>query len=182
MIGMIRAFVAINLDQAIRDKIAAAEPDFDLKGIKTVEPELIHITLKFLGNTDESRTDEIAGALGEVRAAPFTARFRHIGGFPGDRNPRVIWIGAEGPFEDLNKKVEDAMAGAGFEREGRFKPHVTIARVKFPSPEQKKWLPVLFEKYKNFDAGSMTVSSMHLMKSTLSPKGPKYEILREIRL
>ncbi|HEY3422042.1 MAG TPA: 2'-5' RNA ligase family protein, partial [Methanocellaceae archaeon] len=67
-------------------------------------------------------------------------------------------------------------------REGRFSAHVTIGRVKFPAPEHKEKLPKLFEKYLGFQAGSMTVDRISLMKSTLSPRGPKYEVLREIAL
>ncbi|WP_424358534.1 RNA 2',3'-cyclic phosphodiesterase [Methanocella sp. MCL-LM] len=180
---MIRTFIAVNLDPAIKERIGEACRDFDVKGVKTVEPELVHITLKFLGNVEEGRVDAIAGALkGGVTVKPFTATFRSIGGFPGPRNPRVIWIGAEGPFEELNRQVEDALAGIGFEREGRFNAHVTIGRVKFSTPEQKQQLPQLFEKYKDFYAGAQPVDRIHVMKSTLSPKGPKYEAIREILL
>jgi 2'-5' RNA ligase len=179
---MIRMFVAVNLDPAIREKIGEAGHDFDVKGVRPVDPALVHVTLKFLGGVEETRLDEVIAALGRVHAEPFTARFRSIGGFPGDRNPRVIWIGAEGDFATLYQQVEDVMADIGFPREGRFTPHVTIGRVKFPSPEQKQKLPPLFEKYKNFDAGSMPVDHISLMKSTLSPKGPKYDVLKEIRL
>ncbi|CAJ36492.1 2'-5' RNA ligase [Methanocella arvoryzae MRE50] len=180
---MIRTFIAVNLDPAIKEKIAEAVGDFNMKGLKTVEPELVHITLKFLGNVEEDRIDAIADALKEgVTVEPFTATFRSIGGFPGTKNPRVIWIGAEGPFEALNKQVEDALAGIGFEREGRFNAHVTIGRIKFSTPEQKQRLPLLFEKYRDFYAGTQPVDRIHVMKSTLSPKGPKYEAIREILL
>jgi 2'-5' RNA ligase len=181
---MIRTFVAVNLDQAIRDKIGEAEKDFDIKGVKLVDPALIHVTMKFLGNVEENRIDDIAGALKKVKVPPFTAHIRSVGGFPNARSPRVIWIGAEPGenFEEMNRQVEDVLAGIGFEREGRFKPHVTIGRVKFSDPMQKQRLPQLFEKYNDFDAGTMQVDRIHLMKSTLSPKGPKYEALREISL
>jgi 2'-5' RNA ligase len=184
MIIMIRTFVAISLDPAIRAKIGEAENDFKINGVKLVDPGLIHVTLKFLGNVDEGRIDAIADALKKVRAAPFTARIGSIGGFPNARSPRVIWIGAEPAeaFGELNRQVEDALAGIGFEREERFNAHVTIGRVKFPDPVQKQKLPGLFEKYRTFEAGAMKVDRIHVMKSMLSPKGPKYEALREILL
>ncbi len=71
---MIRTFVAVNMDPAIRARIGEAEKDFDIKGVKLVDPELIHITLKFLGYVEEGRIDEIADALKKVKVAPFTAR------------------------------------------------------------------------------------------------------------
>jgi len=181
---MIRTFIAVNLDPAIRARIGEAEEDFRIKGVRLVDPELIHVTLKFLGNVEPSRIDEIAAALGKVKVAPFTANVRGIGGFPNDRSPRVIWIGAEPaePFGELNRQTEDALADIGFEREGRFNAHVTIGRVKFPDPEQRQRLPGLFEKYRGFEAGTMRVDRIHVMQSRLSPKGPKYEALREITL
>jgi 2'-5' RNA ligase len=179
---MIRAFISVNLTPEIKEKIGEAERDFDIKGIKLVDPSLIHVTLKFLGYIDEGRVDEIETTLKKVSVKPFHAEFRSLGGFPNARSPRVIWIGAEGYFSELNQEVESLMEGLGFEREGRFSPHVTIGRVKFPSPEQKQKLPGLFEKYESFEAGGMQVGSIYLMKSTLSPKGPRYDVLKEIKL
>ena len=179
---MIRVFIAVNLDPAIREKIGEVCRNFEMKGVKTVKPELAHITLKFLGYVDEGRVDEVAGALKAITVPSFTARFRSIDGFPGQKNPRVIWIGAEGPFNDLNRQTEDAMSGVGFPREDRFNAHITIGRIKFTTPEQKQRLPQLFERYKDFNAGSMVVDRIHVMKSTLSPAGPTYEALREILL
>ncbi len=179
---MIRAFISVNLTPEIKDKIGEAEEDFAMNGVKLVEPGLVHITLKFLGYIDEGRVDEVEEALKKVTVKPFPAKFKSLGGFPNARSPRVIWIGAEGDFMELNKQVEEAMDKIGFAREGRFQPHVTIGRVKFPTPEQKQKLPALFGKYKDFDAGGMLVDAIYLMKSTLSPKGPKYEVLREIKL
>jgi len=179
---MIRAFISVNLTPEIKEKIGEAERDFDMNGVKLVDPSLIHVTLKFLGNIDEGKVDEIEAALRKVTVKPFHAEFKSLGGFPNSRSPRVIWIGAEGDFTELNKQVEALMEELGFEREGRFSPHVTIGRIKFPAPEQKQKLPGLFEKYTNYGAGGMLVDSIYLMKSTLSPKGPKYDVLKEIKL
>lgn len=179
---MIRAFISVNLTPGIREKIGEAEQDFDIKGVKLVEPSLIHITLKFLGYIDESKVDDIEAALKKVTVKPFLATFKSLGGFPNSRSPRVIWVGAEGDFVEMNRQVEALLEEIGYEREGRFNAHVTIGRVKFPSPEQKQSLPRLFEQYKDFNAGGMTVDAIYIMKSTLSPKGPKYEVLKEIKL
>jgi 2'-5' RNA ligase len=179
---MIRAFISVNLTTQIRARIGEAERDFDMKGIKPVEPGLVHVTLKFLGNIEESNVDAIEAALKKVTVKPFKATFRSLGGFPNPTSPRVIWIGAEGDFVHLYEQVESLMEGIGFEREGRFNAHVTIGRVKFPDPVHKQKLPGLFEKYKDFVAGEMDVDSIHLMKSTLSPKGPMYDVLKEIKL
>jgi len=179
---MIRAFISVNLTPEIKEKIGAAERDFDMKGVKLVDPLLIHVTLKFLGNIEEDKVDKIDAALKKVTVKPFKATFKSLGGFPNSRSPRVIWIGAEGDFVELNEQVEALMEKIGFATEGRFNAHVTIGRVKFPDPAQKEKLPGLFEKYAGYDAGSMTVDAIYLMRSTLSPKGPKYDVLKEIKL
>jgi 2'-5' RNA ligase len=179
---MIRAFISVNLTPEIRAKIGEAERDFDMKGLKPVEPGLVHVTLKFLGNIDESKVDGIEAALKKITVKPFKATFRSLGGFPNPRSPRVIWIGAEGDFVALNEQVESLLEGLGYPREGRFNAHVTIGRVKFPDPGHKQRLPPLFEKYKDFVAGEMDVDSIHMMKSTLGPKGPRYDVLKEIKL
>lgn len=179
---MIRAFISVNLKPEIKHNIGEVERDFAMEGVKLVEPRLVHITLKFLSYVEEGRVEEIEAALKKVTVKPFLAEFKSLGGFPNPRSPRVIWIGAEGDFVELNRQVEELMEKIGFEREGRFEPHVTIGRVKFPTPEQKQKLPALFEKYKDFNAGGMLVDSICLMKSTLSPKGPTYEVLKEIKL
>jgi len=179
---MIRAFISVNLKPEIRHKIGEVERDLAMEGVRLVEPELVHVTLKFLGYVDENRVGNIETALKKVTVKPFLAEFKSLGGFPNPRSPRVIWIGSEGDFAELNRQVEELMEKVGFEREGRFEPHVTIGRVKFPTPEQKQRLPALFEKYKDYDAGGMLVDSIYLMKSTLSPKGPIYEVLKEIKL
>ncbi len=179
---MIRAFIAVNLTREIRHRIGEAEQDFDMKGVKLVDPGLVHVTLKFLGNIEEGQVGEIEAALKKVTVKAFLAEFRSLGGFPGARNPRVIWIGATGDFVELNRQVEDVLEQIGFRREGRFDPHVTIGRVKFPTPEQKQKLPELFEKYKEYAAGGMFVDAIYIMKSTLGPKGPAYEVLKEIQL
>ncbi len=179
---MIRAFIAVGITPEIRKNIGDAERDFDMKGVKLVDPPLIHVTLKFLGNIEEGQIGEIEALLKKITVKPFHAKFRSLGGFPNPRSPRVIWVGAEGDFKALNEQVEALMEQAGFAREGRFQPHVTIGRVKFPDPVQKQKLPGLFEKYGDFDAGEMDVDSILLMKSTLSPRGPKYDVLKEIPL
>lgn len=179
---MIRAFISVNLTPEIHRKIGDVEQSFNIKGIKLVEPEMVHVTLKFLGNIEESMVGDIEATLKNVTVKPFLAGFRSLGGFPNTKSPRVIWIGAQGDFNGLNEQVEGLMEGLGFKREGRFEPHVTIGRVKFSTPEQKQKLPQLFEKYKDYDAGSMYVDSICLMKSTLGPNGPKYDVLKEIKL
>ena len=179
---MIRTFIAVNLTPELKRKIGEVAKDFDINGVKPVDSGLLHVTIKFLGPTEESKVDSIADALKKVTVKPFEAKFGSIGGFPNPRSPRVIWVHAEGNFEELNRQAEDLMSGLGFEREGRFSPHVTVARVKFQSQEQKDKLPGLFEKYKDFKPGNMEVNSIYLMKSILSPKGPKYEVLKEISL
>lgn len=155
----VRTFVALHLDEAIRRRIDA-RVDRSLKGVRWVCGRPIHLTLKFLGEVEESRVPTLREALACVRMAPFEIRVRGIGSFP-----RVIWAGVEGPVASLAERIEAACIPLGFAREDRpFKPHATIGRVKKGRVRCES----------DADFGAQRVESFALMKSDLRPEGPVY--------
>ena len=171
----IRSFVAVDLPDPMRDEIKRIQREIDLPGVRLVDPGLIHITLKFLGDVPLKKVDRVAEALRGVNRQAFTARVRGIGAFPG-RSIRVVWIGAEGEFEGLFSAVEDALVPLGFEREGRkFTSHATIARVSRPGPETTSLIASKLAPYKDVDLGEFRAEKFLLKKSTLTPGGPIYE-------
>jgi 2'-5' RNA ligase len=171
----IRSFVAVDLPASMRDEIAKVQKEIDLPGVRLVKPELIHVTLKFLGDVPLSKLDRVVEALGGVRQPAFNARVRGIGAFPG-RSIRVVWIGAEGEFEGLFRAAEAALSPLGFERERRkFTSHATIARVGRPSSETTATLAARLAPFKDIDLGEFRASEFLLKKSTLTPGGPIYE-------
>lgn len=173
-----RCFVAVDLPEEIKREIPAIQQPLTMKGLKLVDPELVHITLKFLGDVPEGRIAEIVDALARVRFSPFQARIRGVGAFPG-RSIRVIWLGATGPFEELASAVESALGPFGFERDKKFSAHATLARVKDPS--LSRVLSKIVSIMSDIDLGEFTVESFHLKKSTLTPRGPIYEDIAEFR-
>jgi nicotinamide-nucleotide amidase len=137
--GAIRAFIAIELDDAVRR--AAAEVARALRehpggdGVRWVRPENLHVTLRFLGDIESARVREIAHALREATAglSPFQIQLGRVGAFPTARRPRVVTldVGPREPLQELAEAVERAVAKAGFEAEKRrFRAHLTLGRVR----------------------------------------------------
>jgi 2'-5' RNA ligase len=178
----IRCFVAVDLPAQMREEIGRLQSQIATEGLRLVRPELVHITLKFLGDVPEEEAEKVAEALRGVRAAPFAARVRGVGAFPG-KIIRVIWLGLEGNFEELYQDVEAALAPFGFEREARgFSPHVTLGRVGRPSAETNRKLAPKMAALSDVDLGIFTVDRFLLKKSTLTRGGPIYDDLAEFPL
>ncbi len=177
---MIRTFIAVELPEWFIPEIERIGAMLNLPGIKLVDPELVHITLKFLGDIHEAQIQPIASALSQVNCKPFEARIRGIGVFPKPAYIKVIWLGAFGSFEILHDEVERVLSPFKFGRERDFSPHATIARVK--QLREKTTLLETIRKLEEVDLGSMNVASISFKKSTLTPNGPIYETLSEIKL
>ena len=177
---MLRTFIAVELPEKFVPEIERIEFMLNTPGIKLVEPAQVHITLKFLGDISEDNVEPIASALSQVNCKPFEARVKGVGVFPKPAYIRVIWLGAEGDFEALHGEVERVLAPFGFEKDDKFSPHATLARVK--SLKEKAALLEKIKKLEDIDLGTMNVESITLKKSTLTPQGPIYETLREIKL
>jgi 2'-5' RNA ligase len=131
---MPRLFTAIEIPEAIRLHLSLVRAP--LAGAKWIEPEDMHITLRFAGDIDGRTADELVDFLAGVRARPFSVTIAGIGAF-GGRDPRVLWAGVEAgePLEALYRANDRAARCAGLEPEGRaFRPHVTLARMRGGRP------------------------------------------------
>lgn len=127
---MPRLFTAIEIPEAIRLRLSMIRAP--LSGAKWIEPENMHITLRFAGDIDGRTADELVAFLADVRARPFPITIQDVGAF-GGRDPRVLWAGVDAgePLDALYRANERAARAAGLESEGRvFKPHVTLARMR----------------------------------------------------
>ena len=177
----LRAFIAIDLSDEVVSgavelarKLAPSAP-----GVKWVERENLHLTLKFLGDVKENETWKICQAIQKSVAnlPTFDVQFQGAGAFPKLQRPRTLWIGAgEGSksLSELYNAIDDAMADLGFARDPkRFLPHLTIGRVKQPGP----WLrdvSQIIEEYSELDIGYATVEEVVLYSSELTSDGPIY--------
>jgi 2'-5' RNA ligase len=127
---MPRLFTALEIPASIRTHLSLLRAP--LSGAKWVEPEDMHITLRFAGDIDDRTADEFAGLLAEISAVPFPVSIQGVGSF-GGRDPRVLWAGVEAgePLAALYRANERAARAVGLEADPRtFKPHVTLARMR----------------------------------------------------
>lgn len=152
-------------------------------------PENIHLSLKFLGDVEDTRADELRTALQRAAGSrpeprPLTLQITGFGVFPDYHRPHVLWAGVtpEPGLELLQHGVEQAFAPLGFPTEARaFRPHVTLARAeRRAKPREFAGLEEVLSGLE-FDE-TVTVSEVHLMQSTLKPDGPVYQVKYHERL
>ena len=175
-----RAFIAIEIPEAIKDGMAAVQVRLKDAGVDASwsRPEGIHLTLKFLGEVSEERVPEIMRAL--TLALGGTERFRlcveGVGTFPNPASARVVWLGITGDvgrLVALQAAVEQAMVGMGMERDDRpYTPHLTLGRIK-RIRKRDVWLKGL-EGVKDFKLPGFDVTSISLISSELKPTGAVY--------
>jgi 2'-5' RNA ligase len=134
-----RLFVAVPLTEeaskavaAVVERIRAGEPEG--RGVRWVRLDGLHLTLRFLGPTSETRVPDLAAAVAAVArdTPPFTVTIRGAGSFPPTGRPRTIWLDVRDGVEDLERlatSLDDHLAKVGWERERRpFRAHLTLAR------------------------------------------------------
>jgi 2'-5' RNA ligase len=173
----VRSFVAVELPPSMREEIGLLNSSIATEGLRLVRPDLMHITMKFLGDVPQEKVGAVAEALGRVKAAPFFVQVKGIGSFPG-RSVRVVWLGLKGDFRELYEGIERSLRPLGFVPDERgFSPHVTLGRVGRPSADMDKKLLARMASYTNADFGSFAVDRFYLKKSTLTRGGPIYEDL-----
>ena len=147
-----------------------------------MRPEGIHLTLKFLGSIRQEDVERISQAIAPIVSLwePFEIRLHGMGGFPSNRNPRVIWVGLDrgkGELHSLQQAIERELAGLSFPPEGRaFSPHLTVGRVR--SSRGKSALVELMEKYREVEIGNFLAGEVFLFRSELKPSGAVYTKLK----
>jgi len=181
--SMFRGFIAIKINTT--SSILEFEKEIKKTGadVKLVEPQNIHITLKFLGDIEETFIDEIEqiikDAIKEIK--PFTMKLNGTGVFPNNNYVKVIWIGIKEAqiIETIVKTIDENLSKLGFKKEKRsFSPHLTIGRVK--TAKNKQRLLETIEKYANIEFSIQDVKSIKLMKSDLTSAGPIYTTLKDV--
>jgi 2'-5' RNA ligase len=182
-----RLFAAVNLPAALRQDIHAAAAPLRDAGLplKWVDPDAVHLTLKFLGNVAEGRLSELSEALDRACAGMrgFSVAVGGFGAFPSAARARVIWIGCESapPLELLQHAVEREYAARGFPLKGRpFRPHLTLGRARPRATGGTPGLDALLEAAA-FE-GTWDVRAVDLMESTLSPAGARYAVRHRVAL
>ncbi len=177
----------MDFPEDIQKEVADIQRQFVDYGVKLVDPKLIHITIKFLGDIDDEQVDAIKNALQNVHHSPFDAEINGIGVFPDVNHINVIWVGVSPSisrhFEKLHSAIEEALMPLKIRADNRkFTAHATLARVKRLSPAQKRSLINAIREFSDISLGRMRVDHIKLKKSTLTSDGPIYETLLEVKL
>ena len=173
-----RLFVALDLPEAVRHALAELIANLKPKsqGARWVQPENLHITLKFIGHVGNEKLSPIQSTLSSIHTAqPIELRFRGIGFFPNERRPRAFWCGVAGSpnLAELAADIDRALVPLGIEAETRpFTPHLTLAR--FKSDEGVREVVHAANDMKSNDFGAATETNFHLYESLLKSTGAQY--------
>jgi RNA 2',3'-cyclic 3'-phosphodiesterase len=200
---VIRAFLAVELSQELRAELATVqqelkhriEPEMkrDMR-ISWAQPASIHLTLKFLGDTDEQVIDPLRATIEQVIGSQIAVNvpLERLGAFPHPETPRVLWVGPSENWEkgaeakraaEIHGAIEQACEGFSFLRETKpFSPHLTLARIKVGERQVGVALAKGGVLDRPLSLGSLAVESLMLMKSELKPTGSVYTKLWEVRL
>ena len=185
-----RLFIAVNIKAETKNKIARIQSALrkNCDGVKWTLPENLHLTLKFLGEVDDSRKNLVSEKLRQAVSGikKFEIDFEKIGVFPNETTPRILWLGVEKgkiELENLAQKIESSLteiAGLDLKKEKKpFSAHLTLGRFKSPRNNKK-----LFDIIKNITIEKISdaVEAVYLMKSVLMPRGPIYEVVEKFQL
>ncbi|MCU4800506.1 RNA 2',3'-cyclic phosphodiesterase [Halobacteria archaeon HArc-gm2] len=182
-----RLFVSVDLDGLAEEVAAAQELFADASGLSFTDPEQAHVTLKFLGDTDGGRVDDLVREL-EVAVAdsgvePFEAAFGGLGVFPSLDYISVVWFGTRAGSEQLtalHEAIEERTVAMGFEPEDHeFTPHVTLARLQHAGGKE-----LVQDVVQNRDpaVGTLSVDEVRLTESVLTEDGSEYSTVASIPL
>jgi len=182
----IRTFIAIHLPPDVKAALGDVARRLDSRTprrtVRWVRPEQMHLTLRFLGDTDTDRLPAIQTAMDAVAAAnaPFEMRLGSVGCFPNKNRPRVIWVGLAGEEIHLLSLVADLekeLAPLGREPENKpFRAHLTLGRVKDERGAQGvEWAA-------DVQHLAVPAEAIHLIESQLRPTGPIYTVRHSSRL
>jgi RNA 2',3'-cyclic 3'-phosphodiesterase len=174
-----RLFIAIEIPEDVSEKLHSLQERLIIPG-KATKTRSFHLTLKFLGDVEEEKLSILIEELSKISFQPFEASLSKIGAFPNTNNPRVVWLGLE-PHEIINslqKQVDLVTQKLGFEADKKFHPHLTLARIKFL--KDKRAFKDTLEDIAPPSA-SFKIDSFKLIRSTLTPEGPVYEVLESFK-
>jgi len=180
----IRSFIAIELPDALKQELAKLQGKLrqpQQSWIKWVNPQGIHLTLKFLGNVSADKIPSLTSAI-EASARgtpPFRLEVSGVGAFPNLKRTQVVWVGMGGEIDvlrQLQRSVESHLAPLGFAPEKReFSAHLTVARVRNQAtPSERERLGQLIAATRFETAHTIKVDAIDLMKSQLTREGAIY--------
>jgi 2'-5' RNA ligase len=188
-----RTFIAIELPTSLQDQIGQRQQILKTRLrayglerlVRWTAVEKMHLTLRFLGETDEGQRSHVAASLEAIAAAHplFSLGLGTLGCFPNCHRPSVIWLGMRGdlePLSALQARIEEAARAAGFEADKRpYTPHLTIARIRRQAGSQarRKLGQALQDTPLPAPPPPFTVDRIAFIQSVLKPSGAVYTAL-----
>jgi RNA 2',3'-cyclic 3'-phosphodiesterase len=188
----IRTFIAIELPQEIKNNLRELQTRLTVSDPQTarwVNPNSIHLTLKFLGDTSRELIPSIVSFLDQIatQIPPFNLSVTKVGAFPNLNRIRVIWVGLGGNLDILNqlqKNIETKISPLGFPTEDRaFTAHLTLARIRETATlQEKQILAKLISGASINPSPNFTVDTICLIQSRLTPSGAIYTDMHSAKL
>jgi len=168
-----RAFIAIETPKEINLILKEIQKKFESLGKIKFTQEPYHLTLKFLGEISEDQCTQVKDVLKSIKFKPFELELTQLGVFPNENYIKVIWVGTKDKeVNELQQQIDSKLTGM-FGKDSRFHAHITLGRVKFIS-DKEKIKELLKTKVPSL---KFEVKEFKLIKSELTPNGPKYEDL-----
>ncbi len=183
-----RTFIALFVPDSVkqnarmvRNELGKARPD-----IKWVEYENYHLTVKFIGEVSEKELPAVKRSLSVAAQAVPTINLSAggIGFFPHKSKPRVVWLGVKGEVDKalfLCERVDTGLAELGYEREKNHSLHLTLGRIRSDTG-----IKDMLELAQNINQRprfiTFGVNTFYLMRSDLSPAGPRYTVVEKYEL
>lgn len=178
---MMRTFISV--DVPITDEIEGILGRMrSLDNIRPVPKDQIHLTLKFLGDTDEKDVKRVCDSLKDVLSGtgPFDICVKGVGAFPDKKHARVVWLGVKEPepLIETADKVDSVVKGMRLSSDDkRFSPHITVGRI-----NGRADLKDIFERYRDTEFCRFSCGHVDVMKSVLTPKGAIHSVVERIEL
>ena len=188
----VRTFIAVLIPNVARQALAECIQQLSglaPQGVRWVDPEGIHLTLRFLGDIPVERVEDVLAAQGVAACChePFSLQLCGLGMFPNSDRPRVLWAGVSSDMDALRllqQEVEAQLERVGFPRDRRpFAPHLTLGRIRNrASSAERKRIAAATGSVALGNAEPWLVEESHLIRSTLTPQGAIYTSLGAARL
>ena len=179
---MPRLFIAVPIDESVKSNLERVGWAANVRGVSWVAPENMHLTLAFLGEVEERRVaaaEDAIYAATEDMEGPLVLQAQGLGAFPDERNARVMWAGLDGDvprLKGLQARLVEELRAAGFEVDAkRFRPHITLARFRFPQP-----VPERVSRLQEY--GAWRVTELQHIESHLRPSGARYVVRADVPL
>ncbi len=181
-----RLFIAVELGAEQKSELTHFQHKIKhyVQGARWVSTQNMHLTLKFLGETEEDKGEELRAAMHRAchRQSPFTVVYGGCGVFPNPKKARVLWVGLNRGFDEVSvlaHNLERELAACGFAPDRKaYHPHLTVGRLRGSAEVDS--INRFLEEGKTFCTGSQEICALVLFESRLTPKGALYRSVEKV--